>query len=271
MQWVRAAAFIFVGACVASYTKSALMALPSSDISVADLGLIRVGALVGILLVANDGISSEERFMVLVRRLTLFAGLYAGLGLVQFFTGVNIVDTWQIPGLSAGGNTGIGARAVWCADRGDGHPPLGIRSRAVHDAAVLPDNRHLRPVPVGLPTVVAGCHHNAFLGVVRKQISFHCLGSGFSDPGSVMATSSSPVPGLRDGVGWGRRVCGRPGHGRHHRGNVLRAMIPASCREPTAMTTQSPSCLSVHFSGAVSGRFYGLSNPRQSVFGDSVL
>ncbi|MCX6499112.1 MAG: O-antigen ligase family protein [Arthrobacter sp.] len=111
IQWVRTAAFVFVAACVASYTKSALTALPYSDVSVADLGLIRVGALVGILLVANDGITSEERFMVLVRRLTMFAGLYAGLGLVQFFTGLNIVDTWQIPGLSVSGNIGIGARA----------------------------------------------------------------------------------------------------------------------------------------------------------------
>ena len=111
MQWVRTAAFIFVGACLASYAKSALMALPSPDISVADLGLIRVGALVGILLVANDGIHSEERFMVLVRRLTLFAGLYAGLGLVQFFTGMTIVDTWEIPGLSVSGDAGLGARA----------------------------------------------------------------------------------------------------------------------------------------------------------------
>lgn len=110
IQWVRTAALIFVGACVASYSKSALVALPSSDISVADSGLIMVGALAGILLIANDGITREDRFMVLVRRLTLFAGLYAGLGLAQFFTGLNFVDTWQIPGLSATGNVGIGDR-----------------------------------------------------------------------------------------------------------------------------------------------------------------
>lgn len=110
IQWVRSAAFIFVGACVASYSKSALVALPSSEISIADMGLIKVGALVGILLIAHDGITREDRFMVLVRRLTLFAGLYAGLGLAQFFTGLNFVDTWQIPGLSATGNGGIGDR-----------------------------------------------------------------------------------------------------------------------------------------------------------------
>lgn len=124
MQWVRTSAFIFVGACVASYTKSALIALPASDTSVADLGLIRVGALVGILLVANDGIINEERFMVLVRRLTVFACLYAGFGLVQFFTGANIADTWQIPGLTSTGNAGIEARAGFVRSAATATHPL---------------------------------------------------------------------------------------------------------------------------------------------------
>jgi polysaccharide biosynthesis protein PslJ len=124
LQWVRTAAFFFVGACLASFAKSALTALPSADIMVADLGLIRVAALVGILLVANDGIISEERFMVLVRRLTLFAGLYAGLGLVQFFTGMNIVDTWQIPGLTASENSGVGARSGFLRSAATATHPL---------------------------------------------------------------------------------------------------------------------------------------------------
>ena len=124
LQWVRVAAFLFVGACLASYAKAALTALPAADISVADLGLVRVAALVGILLVANDAITSEERFMVLVRRLTLFAGLYATLGLFQFFTGLSIVDTWQIPGLSGAGDTGIGARSGFVRSAATATHPL---------------------------------------------------------------------------------------------------------------------------------------------------
>ena len=124
LQWVRVAAFLFVGACLASYAKAALTALPPADISVADLGLVRVAALVGILLVANDAITSEERFMVLVRRLTLFAGLYATLGLLQFVTGMNIVDTWQFPGLSGSGDTGIGARAGFVRSAATATHPL---------------------------------------------------------------------------------------------------------------------------------------------------
>lgn len=124
LQWVRVAAFLFLGACLASYAKAALTALPPADISVADLGLVKVAALVGILLVANDSISSEERFMVLIRRLTVFAGLYATLGLIQFFTATNIVDMWQIPGLTASGSTGIGARSGFVRSAATATHPL---------------------------------------------------------------------------------------------------------------------------------------------------
>ncbi len=73
---------------------------------------------------ANDAITSEERFLVLVRRLTLFAGLYATLGLFQFFTGMSIVDTWQIPGLSGPGDTGIGARSGFVRSAATATHPL---------------------------------------------------------------------------------------------------------------------------------------------------
>jgi len=62
--------------------------------------------------------------MVLVRRLTLFAGLYATLGLLQFVTGMNIVDTWQFPGLSGSGDTGIGARAGFVRSAATATHPL---------------------------------------------------------------------------------------------------------------------------------------------------
>ncbi len=110
VQWVRVGAFTFFGACLASYAVSALTPLTASDTSVADLGLIRVAALVGILLVANDGITTEARFLLLTRRLCWLGAAYAGLGLVQFFTGMSFIDTIQIPGLTASTDAGIGAR-----------------------------------------------------------------------------------------------------------------------------------------------------------------
>lgn len=110
IRWVRGAAFIFFGACLGSYAVSALTPLTAADTSVADLGLIRVAALVGILLVASDGITDETRLLLLARRLCWLGGLYAGFGLVQFFTGMSFIDAIQIPGLTASTDAGIGAR-----------------------------------------------------------------------------------------------------------------------------------------------------------------
>ena len=92
IQWVRVGAFTFFGACVASYAVSALTPLTAADASVADLGLVRVAALVGILLVANDGITTEARLLLLTRRLCWLGAAYAGFGLVQFFTGTSLVE-----------------------------------------------------------------------------------------------------------------------------------------------------------------------------------
>jgi hypothetical protein len=110
IQWVRVGAFTFFGACVASYAVSALTPLTAADASVADLGLVRVAALVGILLVANDGITTEARLLLLTRRLCWLGAAYAGLGLVQFFTGTSFIETFQIPGLTASVDEGINAR-----------------------------------------------------------------------------------------------------------------------------------------------------------------
>jgi O-antigen ligase len=110
INWVRVMAFAFFFACSASYAASALSPLPAADASVADLGLVRVAALVGILLVANDGIDTEARLLLLARRLCMLGALYAGFGLVQFFTGMSFIDAVQIPGLSSSSDAVVGAR-----------------------------------------------------------------------------------------------------------------------------------------------------------------
>ncbi|MFF2346146.1 O-antigen ligase family protein [Pseudarthrobacter sp. NPDC058119] len=77
----------------------------------ADLGLIRIAALVGILLVGSDGIVTVDRLLLLARRLSLLAAVYASLGLLQFATGVSFIDTLQIPGLTVSSDLGIGIRS----------------------------------------------------------------------------------------------------------------------------------------------------------------
>lgn len=109
-QFVRAASFAFAGLVLASYAASAQMAVTPGDGNMADMGLIRVAGLLGVVLVANDGVQDEKRFLVIMRRCCTLIGLYAALGLVQFITGVSWVDAIQIPGLTSTGAAGVELR-----------------------------------------------------------------------------------------------------------------------------------------------------------------
>lgn len=110
-QPVSAALLLFAVGVLAAYVVSSSMALPATERSVADMGLLRLAAMTGILLIAHDGTVSRERFLVLMRRLSIFGGLYATLGLVQFFTGQTFVNSWSIPGLGDSGWIAVGERA----------------------------------------------------------------------------------------------------------------------------------------------------------------
>lgn len=110
-QPVKAALAFLTASILSAYVVSASMALPATERSVADMGVLRLAAIAGILLVAHDGVSSPRRFLVLMRRISVFGGLYATLGLLQFFTGQTFVNTWSIPGLGDGGWISVGERA----------------------------------------------------------------------------------------------------------------------------------------------------------------
>lgn len=109
-QFVRSAGFVFGGAVLASYAASAQMAVTPLDGNMADMGLIRVAGLLGVFLVASDGVQDEQRFLIFIRRCCTVIGLYAALGLVQFFSGVSLVDAIQIPGLTATGTAVVELR-----------------------------------------------------------------------------------------------------------------------------------------------------------------
>lgn len=110
-QAVRTALFAFCGCVIASYIVAALSPLPQLDVNAADRALLTVGSFAGVLLVANDGIPGQERFLALLRRMVGLAALYAALGLAQFFTKSSLVDAIQIPGLVHSGNSGLGDRS----------------------------------------------------------------------------------------------------------------------------------------------------------------
>ncbi|OMH23861.1 hypothetical protein BKD30_10850 [Tersicoccus phoenicis] len=107
---MRIALFIFIMCVLASFVKAALTALPQENANGSMTGLITVASWAGVVLVANDGIRSKERLLVLVRRICWLGAAYSALGLLQFVTGQNLVDAVATPGLSSVGQGAVDTR-----------------------------------------------------------------------------------------------------------------------------------------------------------------
>jgi polysaccharide biosynthesis protein PslJ len=69
-------------------------------ISAGDRGLLAMAGWLGILLIAAEGLRSWEELERLVSWIVRFAGVVASLGMLQYFTGINVAAMIQIPGLS---------------------------------------------------------------------------------------------------------------------------------------------------------------------------
>jgi len=128
---VRWALLLFLGAVLMSYAVSNLQGIPSSESTPADTGMLRVAGWVGVALLANDGIASWERWLVLVRRLVLIGGLTAVLGLGQFLTGQSLLEWMSLPGFSADSAYGS------VSSRGEFVRPSGTASQPLEYAVVL--------------------------------------------------------------------------------------------------------------------------------------
>lgn len=109
-RMLRGTLYCFLAAMIASYAAANVTALPPSESNMADMGAIKIVAMVGLVLVASDGIPSIPRLMSFVRFLSAVGGLYATLGLFQFFTGISVINLISIPGLSSIGGSGVDER-----------------------------------------------------------------------------------------------------------------------------------------------------------------
>lgn len=90
---------VFVGAICVSYVAATMRPISADEMSTANTGLLLVAGWLGLVLVAEGGVSSMDRLEVLLRRLAMGGGLVASLGLLQFATGRAYTDLIQIPGL----------------------------------------------------------------------------------------------------------------------------------------------------------------------------
>ncbi|MFF5793532.1 O-antigen ligase family protein [Paeniglutamicibacter sp. NPDC012692] len=120
---------LFCAAVFISEIVAAASSLPKTDQNAADMGLIRLASYAGVFFVAADGIPSQERLLVLCRRLVLAGTAVALLGIYQFATGTLLIDRIPTPGLSSNdGGTDI---------RNGYMRPRGTARHALEFAAVL--------------------------------------------------------------------------------------------------------------------------------------
>ncbi|NYE35525.1 O-antigen ligase [Nocardioides cavernae] len=139
VQPVRAAMLGWLLVMLVVYAHAMAGPIPGDEISVADNGVLRLLGMAGILLVANDGITSWDRLHTLLRRLALAAGAVAVLGFVQYVTKDIWIDRLSIPGLSPGVVTELGARSGFVR-------PSGTSASAIEYGVVL---------SMALPLVIA--------------------------------------------------------------------------------------------------------------------
>lgn len=122
---VRTAGLIWLLIMLVVYAHAMATPLPADEISPADNGMLKLVGLVGILLVANDGITSLDRYRVFTRRLVIGGGLVAALGLLQYATKDLFIDRISIPGLtSSGGGAELAVRSGLTRPSGTSTHPI---------------------------------------------------------------------------------------------------------------------------------------------------
>jgi hypothetical protein len=99
-QPMRRASVLFLCAVLVSYVSANRHTLATLELNGADRGVILTCGWLGVLLLAADGIETIERLQTLLRRIVIGATGMAMLGIVQFFTGFNAAQYFNIPGLS---------------------------------------------------------------------------------------------------------------------------------------------------------------------------
>jgi len=93
------AAALFACTALMSYLLANLSPLPTLQRNAADRGLISLAGLLGVLLLAADGIASWDGLRILIRRIVASVTGIAAIGIFQFVAGINLAAYVVIPGL----------------------------------------------------------------------------------------------------------------------------------------------------------------------------
>lgn len=126
-------------------------------ISAGDRGLLAMAGWLGIILVATEGLRSWEELERLATWIVRFAGVVASLGLLQYFTGINVAAMIQIPGLSTAVDFTTYTRSVLNrVVSTSGHPiEFGVIMAAILPLA-LHRSLHNKTAASWVPTVLVG-------------------------------------------------------------------------------------------------------------------
>lgn len=98
-QPLRWALFVFLAVFLVAYGLGVARGLPGPEARSADRALITYLSLLGLALVACDGIRSRARLDAVLRRLVLLGTAMSLVGFVQFFFRINLATMISVPGL----------------------------------------------------------------------------------------------------------------------------------------------------------------------------
>lgn len=97
---IRLAILAFALAVLASFVAAMTRAIPAAEALSAGRGLITVLSWSGLVVVLSQGISRYEQIDIIMRRAVVFGSVVALIEIFEFFTGINVTNYLQIPGLS---------------------------------------------------------------------------------------------------------------------------------------------------------------------------
>jgi len=97
---VRIAMLIFALAVLASFVAGMTRNITQPEVLSAGRGLITIAAWAGLVVVITQSVTSYDRMETLLRRAVIFGSIVAAIGILEFYSGLNLTNYVQIPGLS---------------------------------------------------------------------------------------------------------------------------------------------------------------------------
>lgn len=146
---VRAALLVFYASLLMSFCSAMLRPLSADELAGTDRTILRSAALLGVGLLAVDGLRTRERLDAVLKTLVVAVGASAAVGIVAFETGFDFVRAVKLPGLVQDGNILSNVqRADLRRSIGTAIHPIefgvvltGVMPLALHFALTLPRGR----------------------------------------------------------------------------------------------------------------------------------